>query len=489
MKLVKYIFFLSVSLLLFSCSEDVMDDINIERNSTTSMSAKNILPDAMVKTFYETTSTDLAWYATVYCEHSAGTWAQSKDADIRNGQEASSLVNNSWNNMYNLLTVCKTMLDKTDPLIGDEKDNYWVRGIAFTLTAYNLAVATDSWGEIPWTEAGLGTANLKPRYENQSVIYGYVQAYLDSAIVNLNKATVFWAAQDLIYGSTATTLANNKAAWLRVAYSLKARYYMRLSQKGAANITAAIAAIPNGFTTAAQGFIFNRYDTNTGSTSNKNPWWEFRYVRAHLSVSSTLYNLMATRNDTRRPYYFTLVGGVYVPAPIGTALEVQAGTYSRSIFTNGNNLASMAAASPMMTYHELKFIEAEARFRNSDATYTTALQQAVVAKFVAVNATTGAADGAAYYTAEVAPRLTVGNELNEILTQKYIALYEAEALEAYADVRRTGIPAMLNPANATVGFPHRFPYALSEESSNGANVPVVDIYADKVWWAGGAEKL
>ena len=88
----------------------------------------------------------------------------------------------------------------------------------------------------------------------------------------------------------------------------------------------------------------------------------------------------------------------------------------------------------------------------------------------------------------VTPRLA-GNELNEIMIQKYIAMYEAEAMESYHDYRRTGIPTMNNPNNATVGFVNRLPFALSEESSNGANVPSVNIYSEKVWWAGGQEKL
>ena len=63
-----------------------------------------------------------------------------------------------------------------------------------------------------------------------------------------------------------------------------------------------------------------------------------------------------------------------------------------------------------------------------------------------------------------------------------------EAIEAYNDYRRTGIPTMTNPNNALTGFVWRFPYPTSETSANSANVPTVDIFAEKVWWAGGSEK-
>lgn len=479
MKMIKYIFTLALAFTAFSCSEDAMDEVNKDRNNSIAMDAKNLLPDAILKTSFETTATDLAWYATVYIEHSAGTWAQSSDADKRVGQASASLVNNSWNNIYDLLTICKTILAKTDPTDGEEFDNYWVRGVTQILTAYNLAVATDMWGEIPWTEASLGTLNLKPKYEKQSVIYGYIQAMLDDAIVNLNKATIMSADKDYLYGSL-TTLATNKAAWIRAAYSLKARYYMRLSQRDNNAAASALTALANGFTAANQGLIFAKYEA---SNTKSNPWWEFRFVRAHLSASTTLLGILDERNDPRRDVYFTKIGGNLVGAPNGSAQEVQTGTYSRSLLTDGNTTAR-TVPTPLVTYHELKFIEAEAKFRSNNSTWKAALQEAVVAAF----ASKGLATGAAYYTAEVESRLTAGNELKEIMTQKYIAMYEAEAMESYNDYRRTGIPTMKNPLNTSIGFVNRFPYALSEESSNSANVPKINIYTDKVWWAGGTEK-
>ena len=72
--------------------------------------------------------------------------------------------------------------------------------------------------------------------------------------------------------------------------------------------------------------------------------------------------------------------------------------------------------------------------------------------------------------------------------QKYIAFYEFEAIEAYNDYRR--VPAFLtlnNPNNITTGFVWRFPYGISEVSSNPDNIPDIDIFTNKTWWAGGVE--
>lgn len=481
MKILKYLLTASLVFMLFACSEEIMDDVNKDQNNTTQMDAKNLLPDIIVKTAFETTGTDLAWYATVFIEHSAGTWAQSSDADRRTGQTAST-YNNSWNNIYNVLTICKTVLKKTDPTTGDEPDNFWVRGVTQILTAYNLAVATDFWGEIPWTEASLGLDNLKPAYENQSDIYGYIFDLLDDAIINIGKATLVNRDKDYIFGGLASD-ALNKAAWIKTANSLKVRYLVRLSNVQAAGLTEAIGLVSSGFASNADAFLFNKYEA---SLSKANPWWEFRYYRAHLSVSQTLLTLMQDRTDPRMAAYFTQIGGAFVGAPSGTALEVQSGTYSRSIFTAANSVFCMTQPTPLMTYYELKFLEAEAKQRTGDATWTAALEDAVEASFLSKGLTAGAAT--TYFTDVVTPRL-VGNELDEILIQKYIAMYEAEAMESYHDYRRTGVPDMNNPNNATTGFIHRLPFALSEESSNAANVPTVNIFTEKVWWAGGQEKL
>ncbi len=477
MKINRILLLAAFTPLLFSCSEEVMDDINKEKNETTEMTADYIITDCGLKTAFETTGTDIAWYSSVYIEHSAGTWGQHASADKRVGQTSNSLMNNNWSSLYEVLKNLKFVLDKTDPINGTEPTNRWARGIAYVLTAYNLAVATDMWGEVPWTEALQGTIIKQPKYDKQSEIYPKIFVMLDSAISNLDMATTGLSAVDYIYGGT---FANNKASWIRAANSLKARYWMRLVNRDASAAQNALDAIGDGaFTSAAEEMKFAKYE-NTATAEN--PWYQFLNDRTHLSVGQTLYDLMNDRNDPRMNVYFSLIGGTIVPAPNGTATETQGGTYSQSLLT----INGATAPTPLMTYHELLFIKAEAEFRTSVASWQTTLHDAIRAAFASKGLSDTEADN--YFTNEVTPRL-LGNELNEILTQKYIALYEHEAIEAYNDYRRTGIPEMHNPNNSTVGFVNRFPWALSEMSSN-KNVPQTDldyIYTTKVWWAGGEE--
>lgn len=457
-----------ISVILFSCSEDKMDEINRDRNNATEMQSKNLLPDLLLKSAFESTATDIAWYTTVYVEHNAGTWNQSHQADQRIAQNASSLLNNSWNAIYDVMNIAKTIINSTDP-DGAEPTDFFSRGLAEIMMAYNLAITTDGWGEVPYSEAFKGLGNINPTFDKQSTLYPEIQRLLDAAIVDLNQATVVHGDKDYIYGG-------DKALWIKTAYALKARFALRLTKiNGVQAAQDALAAIPNAYASIDEAMLLGGFEV---ALPGSNPWGEFWYWRDHLSVSTTIFDLMTERNDPRAGVYFSSTDPADI-APIGAADQVQGG-YSQSLFTSGWD--AMASPILMFTFHELKFIEAEAKFRIGDATWTTALQEAIQASFDFVGVE-GAAD---YYANDVAPKLTAGNELEEILTQKYIAFYDREAIEAYNDYRRTGFPEMKNPNNATVGFINRFPWALSEVSSNSSNVPSFTIF-DKVWWAGGNE--
>jgi hypothetical protein len=96
-------------------------------------------------------------------------------------------------------------------------------GIAKTLMAYNLGIATVNWENVPYSQAD--QKNFTPDYDTQEQIYATIQKLLDEAITELAKNTgTKPAADDLIYNG-------DTAKWTRLAYSLKARYAMHLSNK------------------------------------------------------------------------------------------------------------------------------------------------------------------------------------------------------------------------------------------------------------------
>jgi hypothetical protein len=479
MKTHKYLFIAIFAIFLWGCNEDTMDDINKDVNTASAVNAFALLPDATLKTVVTASATDLAWYASKWIEHSAGQWAQSHDNDRRIGMNTTSSYNNHWNGMYYIQLILKNIIELCSPG-GPEENNKHALGIAQVLTAYNLAMITNFWGEAPWSEALQGAQFMKPKYDKQSILYSDagIFGYLTDGIANLEAAKeqgsdgpnagIF----DYIY-------AGNNDKWIMAAYSLKARYHMQLTQKDNDASSKALAALANGFASAADALIFNKYEASTG---RDNPWFQFMGERSHLAASSTIFDLMDSRSDPRIVQYFSTVSGAYNPAPPGEAERVQGGVYSESLITaNGRT-----AATPLMTFHELKFIEAEARQRDGQSldNVKTALRAAITANFVYHGLT---ADAAGEYFDNVVDSRVTADALEEILIQKYIASYEFESIVAYNDYRRTGVPTLHNPHNVTVGFPNRLPYANSEESNNPDNFIAVDVLTQKVWWAGGSE--
>lgn len=476
MKYLKIIASGIIILSMSACSKKVMDKINKDVNDPTTVPPANILPSAIVVTAFSVTGTDLAWYSSVYTEQSAGVDEQSYDADRRNGITAASLMDNQWNAIYDNLSVLKDMINKTSP--NGQYANSALLGVAQVLSAYNLAVATDMWGDVPWSKALQGTGNVHPTYDKQQDVYTSILGLLNSAIGNLTGASgSSFATQDMIYGG-------NTSAWIKAAWSLKARYFMHLQRPVASAMDSVLACIPKGFASASDAFIFNQY---TGTQIGSNPWYDMTYMeRGDFCSGKTLYDLMASRNDPRIPVYFVPDDNNNItPAPNGTATRTRAGNglYSYSNITAGST-ADATVATPMMTYHELLFIQAEALARKGQS-FQPALQAAIEQNFLFHGLAIADADN--YFTTQVVPNLgaNLAANLQEIMTQKYIGMYEQESLEVYNDVRRTGIPTMHNPNNllASAGFPLRFPYASSEVTANPANVPNINIYRDKIWWA------
>jgi hypothetical protein len=75
--------------------------------------------------------------------------------------------------------------------------------VADVLTAINLGIATDTWDNIPYSQAAFGQDNLFPEFDTQESIYTEIFALLDSAITGLqatDTSGIEPGNEDLIYG-------------------------------------------------------------------------------------------------------------------------------------------------------------------------------------------------------------------------------------------------------------------------------------------------
>jgi hypothetical protein len=481
MKKILYLLLVGVlAFTVFSCSEDIMDDINKNVNNPTDVGSHLIITDVMTNTAYSVSGTSFNFYASSYIEHHVGVYGQLNNAEIRVADPTSSTTfNNPWGGAYENLYNLKLIIEKCSKK-GTEEGNFHTLGISQILTAYNLSMLTDGMGDIPWSEALQPGTIFTPVLDKQQDIYNEIFALLDNAIVNLGKVTTFepLGEQDFVYGG-------NTANWLKFAYGLKARFAMRLSHVSPAYADV-ITFANSSFTSASEQCEF-AFD---GSTV-VNPNYKFFTDRDYFGASQSLHDKLADRNDPRDDVYFVAhpdaETGDIVFAPNGSPVQTQT-YYSIS------GILQKDAPSLFMSYHELEFLKAEAYVRTNDLVNAeTALKNAITAAFTKVNIDLHDTIATNYFDDEVKARFDA-DPLAEVMIQKYIAFFEDESLEAYNDYRRLtamgdNVIALSNPLNSSK-FPLRYTYGADDVTTN---VNVRDAYGDgsyvyteNVWWAGGS---
>jgi len=479
MRKIKNVLILGLLILTtFSCSEDVMDDINKNVNDPTDVASNLIISDVLTRTAFTITGSDLAFYSSVYIEHNVGVWNQSYNAEIRSGEPTSATTyNNSWNSLYRNLADLKLIINKCSEG-GSEEGNYYTLGIAQALNAYTLAILTDLMGDVPWTEALQPGVIFTPKLDKQEALYTQILQNVDAAIENLGKTSVFpsLGAQDFIYNG-------NKERWLKFAYGLKARYTMRLSHKSPAYADV-ITYANQSFTSAAEEC---KYKYNASTTYS--PFYRFFTDRDYFGASQSLANKLNERNDPRADIFWKVhpAGSELEFAPNGNPVQVQ-GRYAISA------LSVATAPTFLLSYHEIEFLKAEAYVRLNDLTAAeTALKNGISAAFQKVNIGLTAEDAETYFNDEVLAKFNA-DPLKEVMNQKYIAFFEEEAIEAYNDYRRlkamgNNVITLENPLNNTQ-FPVRFTYGASDVTTNenvrSAYGDGTYVYSENVWWAGGS---
>lgn len=484
MKKILYIFLAAIVIILPSCSEEIMDEINFNPDNPTDVSSSLTLADNMTELAVTGVGGSMMFYTSVIIEHKVGTHNQFLNMEIRSGEPTSATTyNNDWGTIYNQLWALRMTINRCSE--GGKEEGAWHNlGRAQLLSAYYLAILADGWGDTPWEEALQPSTYMQPQLSTQETLYDDVFAYIDAAIENFQKTdlTPDIGSQDLLYGS------NSSAKWLKLAYALKARYLLRLSHISP-DYAGVIAAANNSFTSMADQCLFE-FDGSSATAA----WYRMRNDRNSHGASQSLHDKLTDRNDPRDAIYFIANpqrdDNVLVFAANGQNLDVQS-EYGVS------GLSVIDAPTYIFSYHELEFIKAEAYVRLGGpanlALAKTALQNAISAAFQKPNVGLTAGDAATYFTNEVEP-LFDSNPLSEVMNQKYIAFFEEEALEAYSDIRRLeamgdDVIELQNPYNTTVGFPQRFTYGSSDVTTN-PNVAAAYgngsyVYTEKVWWAGG----
>ena len=323
-------------------------------------------------------------------------------------------------------------------------------GITQIYEALVVGTAADIWGDIPYTQA-LTTAT--PTLDNQFAVYDSVQALLSRAITNLGGAGPGPGDRDLVFGGDA-------ASWIKVAHTLKARYFLHTVEAAGAGLLGArtpalvyadvIAQATAGISDATGAGDFRAFHGQ--NTSERNVWYQFSQTTfgIDLVAGKRLVDIMNARTDPRRPQYF----GKNTLGTYGGD-DVNAAQNPNTVSSVDGTRNSPTFRQPFVTYAENELILAEAYNKTAnDPVALTHLNNERAAAGLAATAGAGAA------------------LLDSIMTEKYVALFQN--IEVWNDYRRNCIPVLTPYAGADVVYagkiPGRFYYGSNERNTN-TNIP------------------
>lgn len=391
---------------------------------------------------------------------------------------------------------------------------------AQVLSSWEFGVLTDVFGDIPYTEA-FDPAILKPAYDPQATVYTGLFATLNTAADALGTATNELGSADPIYDG-------DPASWRRFANSLRLRHAMRLANKPAeaARVTAEVSAALAG---TEGGVILTNAENAAmawpGDGIYDNPWAANFRGRDDHRISERLLTYFRNFNDPRtsilampaespvaeipgRTINYCPAGGLTPPCYVGLVNALTQATASPllpntsrpgAIFYPGvtayGTFGGAGASYPsyFMTAAEVEFLLAEAAQRNiggvagAAAHYVNGITRhmEILGVAPAAIATYIAQPGVAYVGG------TAG--LIQIAEQKWIALH-TDAIQAWAEVRRTCQPAIVQPGpNARFSIiPRRLQYSTTERTVNRAEYDVAllrqwnsaggDVLTNRVYW-------
>jgi len=372
-------------------------------------------------------------------------------------------MDGDWANLY--VTCLNNLVTLNKKAEADGKTNY--AGISKILTAYCLGNGTDLWGDIPYSRAFGGTSNFTPTYDAQKDIYNTIQSLLDAGIADIAKnSTTVPGSDDFFY-------AGDMSKWTKLAYTLKARYYLHLTK--APGYTAATQA-QLALTALTNGMQSNDDDlkmTYTGAAGGENPWQQNFISASTMVLASTLVEGFKTRNDPRLTIMVApaTATGLYTGLDQGLSTIGQLENYSRP----GSFYGATGASNYIVNYSEALFIKAEATLILSGYSSAQAIYQSAISSHM-----TKLGVSTANANTYIASRpLTNANAEQLIIEEKGIANFLS--LENFTDFRRTGFPVLPAVKNALSAMPRRVLYPQVEIISNPQPQQSAKL-TDRVWW-------
>lgn len=486
-----------------SCDKK-FDDLNTNKVNATAIDAMFQINQAII-------SSSPASFGILVYEVGAVQHVISPNSGVLTGanfnQDNRASTQSNWQQYYR--NVIKNTKDALSRIQNDPARSNLVQ-IARIIQAYGFMVLTDTYGSVPYTEAGVGFGKqiFFPKYDTQDLIYAEIIKELDEASAALSASGRRETADVLFAGDV--------DKWKKFGYSLLLRAGMRISK---ANPTLAQQAVTKAF---AGGVITNnldnavvRHDANfpnpIGNTLNATE-------ASNFYLTEPFVKFMQNTNDPR----LRSIAVRYVGATSGPTQTVDRQTYDPALqigmpLGNDNAGAVKAAADlGLASFYDFSQVDRRRMVKLTSPIFIVTASQTLLLLAEARQAgwiTTGTVEDyfnsavrahmvqmASYDPAMSIPDADIdaylvaspfnpATALRQIHEQYWISSF-MNGPEAFANFRRTGFPQLApNPfPGREVLFINRLTYPNSEISVNSENVQAAisaqgpDDLETKVWW-------
>lgn len=419
----------------------------------------------------------------------------------------STVVN--WQTYYrNVVRNTRDVIERTKD--DDTRSN--VMNMARILQAYAFMILTDSYGDIPYDNGGLGyyTQVFYPTYNSQEEVYNNIIQELTEASAALDAGKKI-ETSDVLY-------AGNIERWKKFGYSLLLRAGMRLSEvsPGLAESTVS-AAFNGGVIISNADNAYMKHDANYLSPIGNNL---NSTEGANYYLAAPFVDYLKSTEDPR----LSAIAIRYVGAKSGPEQTVDRGNTTAEMqigMPMGNDNATIPAVATnlgLASFYDFSQVDRRRMTKTQSPNFFVTASQSLLLLAEARERgwiTAGTTEEyynsgvrahmeqlATYDAGSTVPEASIAtyftnhpfdgaNAYEAIGTQYWISSF-LNGPEGFANFRRTGFPVLSpNPypgKDITGDFINRLTYPTSEISVNTANLNVAierqgpDDLDTKVWW-------
>lgn len=450
--------------MMVSCSK-VYEGQNIDPNNPTSVNAETLLRGIELANISVQVSHVQRITAMWMGQYKGATLLYKNLGEYSISGEES---NDTWTYIYQSIAKQASVIRAKLP------NNKSYSGITKIIEANALGTAAALYGDIPFSERANDAFPI-PKFDKQVDAYAGIQKLLDEAIIDLTAVSASAViSNDIFFAGKSTT-------WLRIAYTLKARYFMETR-----DYAKAYAAALNGINALNVSWKFippalvadgdfnllnTLIDQRGGFLATAGSYMHEKLMKAAVVGNR---NNAKTNEDARLKYYKIT----------GTAASTEMG------------VAAKNAPMPLVTYEENLLILAEAGLRTvgfAEGLLQLNKLRAVLKTNLGL-AAAPATGGTILYEPYVAADFNAGGIENkgtlspdkalmkEIIEERYVSLYGT--ILPFNDARRlrkaendVNVPITFTTPTATQ-HPERVIYAQNEINANpNLPKPLPDLYS------------